>query len=464
LARIAPEDKVFGWYHPWAQRNLHATLFSSWSQQMTIISLSQAVEYSKGLPHQEEAWLWLEQQLSPEELEGFAERFRTAPTPPPQAVLISMEQCNDIFGRPISSEQWDDLNSCMQRFEIDTPERIIHFLAQIAHESGGLRWLKELADGTAYEGRRDLGNTQPGDGPRFKGAGAIQLTGRYNYSRFAHFIDDPRVMEGCDYVASKYPFTSAGFWWHNNGMNAKVDRGATCREISKIVNGRDPANGLEDRERYFAKASEVIGAESAVRTTAGGAASATAEASETKILQVPYYSQLDSSKDQAHRMCFSSSCAMLVSALKPGALPGGDDEYLGIVNLFGDTTDAGAQIQALEKLGIVARFNQNAGFETIEEQINKSYPVPCGFIHKGPVDSPQGNGHWLCVIGYTPKSVVVNDPNGDLDLIQGVYGTRNGAGLHYSRKNFGRRWMVDADRGYAFAPGNGWAIIVESAR
>ena len=106
---------------------------------MTIISLSQAVEYSKGLPHQEEAWQWLEQQLSPEELEGFAERFRKAPTPPPQAVLISMEQCNDIFGRAISSEQWDDLNACMQRFEIDTPERIVHLHQQLT----GCMWSRK---------------------------------------------------------------------------------------------------------------------------------------------------------------------------------------------------------------------------------------------------------------------------------------------------------------------------------
>lgn len=435
---------------------------------MASISLSQAVEYSKGLPHQDEAWLWLQQQLSTEQLDGFAERFRKAPEPPAQAALISMEQCNAIFGRPISSEQWNDLNACMQRFEIDTPSRMVHFLAQIAHESGGLRWLEELADGRAYEGRRDLGNTQPGDGPRFKGAGAMQLTGRDNYTRFGQFIGDPRVMEGCSYVASHYPFSSAGFWWHNNGMNAKVDRGATCRQVSRIVNGRDPANGLDDRERYFAKATEVIGSEAGGGTPTdaptGTETATAADNGESKILQVPYYSQLDSSTDQAQRMCFSSSCAMLVSALKPGALPGGDDQYLGIVNLFGDTTDAAAQIQALEKLGIVARFKQNSDFSTIEEQINKSYPVPCGFIHKGPVDNPQGNGHWLCVIGYTPKSVVVNDPNGDLDLIQGVYGARNGASLHYSRKNFGRRWMVDANRGYAFAPGNGWAIIVESVK
>lgn len=66
------------------------------------------------------------------------------------------------------------------------------------------------------------------------------------------------------------------------------------------------------------------------------------------------------------------------------------------------------------------------------------------------------------VVGYTPKSVIVNDPYGDLDLVSGVYGSRDGAGLQYSRKNFGRRWMVDETNQYACAPGRAWAIIVES--
>ena len=65
------------------------------------------------------------------------------------------------------------------------------------------------------------------------------------------------------------------------------------------------------------------------------------------------------------------------------------------------------------------------------------------------------------MVGYTPKSVIVHDPNGDLDLLEGVYGSRNGKGLQYSRKNFGRRWMVTPGS-YAFAPGNGWSILVES--
>ncbi|CAB4148003.1 hypothetical protein UFOVP431_75 [uncultured Caudovirales phage] len=168
--------------------------------------------------------------------------------------LVSMAQATAIFTRAPKESQLADLNYCLQRFAIDSPARIRHFLSQVGHESGGLRWMTELASGSAYEGRTDLGNVRVGDGQRYKGAGAIQLTGRYNYQRFADFIKDAAVMDGSTYVASKYPFTSAGFWWHLNGMNPYCDSGATCRQISARVNGRDPANGLADREAYFARA------------------------------------------------------------------------------------------------------------------------------------------------------------------------------------------------------------------
>ncbi|MBN8561050.1 MAG: hypothetical protein J0L70_11035 [Leptolyngbya sp. UWPOB_LEPTO1] len=174
------------------------------------------------------------------------------------SIFVTQAQAEAVFGNSISNAQLVDLNSCLQQFDITTPDRIRHFMAQIAHESGGLRWLQECADGWEYEFRRALGNVYPRDGPRFKGAGALQLTGRSNYQQFADCIGDPRVMEGVDYVAAIYPFTSAGFWWQNNNMNRFIDLGATCRQVSAKVNGKDPANGLEDRERCYALACSAI--------------------------------------------------------------------------------------------------------------------------------------------------------------------------------------------------------------
>ncbi|TRU28921.1 MAG: hypothetical protein EWV92_08520 [Microcystis aeruginosa Ma_MB_S_20031200_S102] len=170
--------------------------------------------------------------------------------------LVTRQQAESVYGRKMSDKQFNDLNSCLQRFEINTVPRVRHFLSQTAHESGGLRWMEEIASGSAYEGRRDLGNTSPGDGRKYKGAGVIQLTGRHNYQKFADFIKDQNVMQGHSYVAQVYPFTSAGFWWKNNNMNALCDRGGTVKEVTKRVNGG--YNGLSDRQRYYDKACQVI--------------------------------------------------------------------------------------------------------------------------------------------------------------------------------------------------------------
>lgn len=170
--------------------------------------------------------------------------------------LMTAAQSKAIYGNPISDNQLKDLNNCLNRYQIITPARMRHFLSQTAHESGGLRWMKELANGSSYEGRRDLGNTQSGDGARYKGAGVIQLTGRANYQAFANFIKDPKVMQGCNYVASTYPFSSAGFWWMNNHMNALCDSGASVEQVTKRVNGG--YNGLADRKAYYQKACNII--------------------------------------------------------------------------------------------------------------------------------------------------------------------------------------------------------------
>lgn len=147
---------------------------------------------------------------------------------------------------------------------------------------------------------------------------------------------------------------------------------------------------------------------------------------------------------------------MLLQHLKPGTLsgPNGDDQYLKRVQTFGDTTDAAAQIKALASYGIKARFVQNAGWQTLEQQIAKGVPVPCGFLHRGPVSAPSGGGHWLIVVGHTPTHLIVHDPFGEADLVNGA--TLGGVArfMQYSRRNFGPRWMVEGT-------GTGWALIAE---
>jgi len=187
------------------------------------------------------------------------------------------------------------------------------------------------------------------------------------------------------------------------------------------------------------------------------------------LVGVPRFQQRDSAQlAQRDRTCFSSSCAMLLEAIKPGTLQGanGDDQYLAVVQRFGDTTDASAQLRALAHFGVSARLVQNADFQLIEQQINRGIPVPCGYLHRGPVDRPTGSGHWLIVIGHTPTQVVVNDPWGEPDLIHGTTLNANGMGLRFSRQNFGKRWMVEPIGGgaYRYAPGKGWAVVVDSYR
>jgi hypothetical protein len=165
------------------------------------------------------------------------------------------------------------------------------------------------------------------------------------------------------------------------------------------------------------------------------------------LVGVPWFTQRDSAQlSQRDRTCFSSSCAMLLEAIKPGTLKGGngDDQYLAVVQRFGDTTDANAQIKALAHYGVTARLVQTADFQLLEQQIARGIPVPCGYIHRGPVERPTGGGHWLIVYGHTPSHVVVNDPWGEPDLISGTTLNANGMGLRFSRLNFGKRWMVES--------------------
>ena len=163
--------------------------------------------------------------------------------------LVTKDQLMKIGWNNIRDSMLNDLNSCLDKFNINTPLRIRHFISQCSHESACGLYIKELASGTAYENRRDLGNTCTGDGPKYKGAGYIQLTGRSNYQALANYLGDQSVMQGVDYVANNYPWTSAGYWWYKNNMNTLCDSGVDCVAVTKRVNGG--TNGLADRQKYY---------------------------------------------------------------------------------------------------------------------------------------------------------------------------------------------------------------------
>lgn len=174
--------------------------------------------------------------------------------------MITLDALKKIipFAGPRAGVFFEPLRDSMQVFEINTPLREAAFLAQVAHESGSLRYTREIGSGKAYEGRVDLGNTEPGDGPRYKGRGLIQITGRANYAECSKalfgdqktLLDYPEMLETVS-MASQ----SAAWWWFDHGLNERADKGA-FRTITRIINGG--YNGFPDRLAFYERAKQVI--------------------------------------------------------------------------------------------------------------------------------------------------------------------------------------------------------------
>jgi predicted chitinase/uncharacterized membrane protein YeaQ/YmgE (transglycosylase-associated protein family) len=394
--------------------------------------------------------------------------------------LVTRQQAESVYGRKMSDQQFNDLNSCLQRFEINTVPRIRHFLSQTAHESGGLQWMEEIASGSAYEGRRDLGNVSPGDGRKYKGAGVIQLTGRHNYQKFADFIRDQKVMQGHSYVAQVYPFTSAGFWWKNNNMNALCDRGGTVKQVTKKVNGG--YNGLADRQRYYDKACQVIKElpstplhteELAAQPETGKAARESSDqVSKVEVVKesplkhanpavqrqierltqylpsgktlnletkTRYFSQRDNYRD-AHRTCNSSSNAMYLDWLlrmigKPGL--DSDDGYLKKVFSIGDSPDHSVQTKAIKQYGFNTKWMTDRDTPFVEDLVEAGFPVVVNILHKGPITNPSG-GHIIMLIDQKAEDWIAHDPWGTLTS---QYKEHKGEYSRISKQEFNARWQ-----------------------
>ena len=142
----------------------------------------------------------------------------------------------------------------MENRAINTPLRQAHFLAQIGHESGALRYNEELASGAAYEDRSDLGNTEGGDGRRFKGRGLIQLTGRANYHDYGKSIGIDLTAEDNWLKIARDPELAvdvACWFWETRKLNQLADKDDVVA-VTRCINGG--TNGLADRKGYLARA------------------------------------------------------------------------------------------------------------------------------------------------------------------------------------------------------------------
>jgi putative chitinase len=142
----------------------------------------------------------------------------------------------------------------MSDYEINTSLRKAHFLAQLAHESMEFIYSEEIASGAAYEGRKDLGNTQKGDGVRFKGRGLIQITGRTNYTNYGKYRGKDYLTGDNPKLLSTDPETAVDcscWFWKTRKLNELADID-DVRAITKKINGG--LNGFEDRKQKLARA------------------------------------------------------------------------------------------------------------------------------------------------------------------------------------------------------------------
>lgn len=191
---------------------------------------------------------------------------QTVPAPPQRPATVSVgltaETLSAAMGGAVSLERYAQLlpfvKQALQQSDCYNLNRTAMWLAQIGHESGGLKYMQEIANGAAYEGRADLGNTRPGDGPRYKGRGPIQITGRSNYTKLSEwayskgivpnptfFVTEPQALE-----LDKFGFLGAVWYWTvaRPNINSMCDAG-NLEGVTRAINGG--LNGIDDRRRRW---------------------------------------------------------------------------------------------------------------------------------------------------------------------------------------------------------------------
>ena len=175
-----------------------------------------------------------------------------------EQILEIMPNAKDVVGLYLPY-----INGYKEAFKIDTPLRMAHFLAQIAHESNELRNVKEIGSKSYFERydtgklKKMLGNLKPGDGYRYRGRGLIQITGRANYMAYKNsprcqgdIITHPELLE-----KPLGAVKSAMWFWKEHGLNKLADKDSVLA-VTRRINGG--TNGLESRKNYLARAKEAL--------------------------------------------------------------------------------------------------------------------------------------------------------------------------------------------------------------
>ena len=184
--------------------------------------------------------------------------------------MLTNEQLQSIMPQMPAAKRatlFPFLTAAISEFGIDRPARTAAFLAQLAHESAQFKFMEEIWGPTAAQRRyepqsklaSDLGNTDTGDGRRFKGRGPIQITGRANYRRFGDLLGLDLVTTPDQAASPEVAFRIAGLYWTKKGLNELADRvtAEAFREITRRINGG--FNGLAEREQFYETAKAVLG-------------------------------------------------------------------------------------------------------------------------------------------------------------------------------------------------------------
>lgn len=186
----------------------------------------------------------------------------TTPTQPTQsAAVTALYDAVPVIDEDRAGQLVDAVTAGLAAAQCTNVKRIAMFLAQTGHESDGYQTTEEYADGSEYNNRADLGNTQPGDGPRFKGRTWIQITGRANYTKFSAWAADQGLISDPAYFVNnptaladlKWAGVGAAWYWTvaRSTINALSDQGDVVG-VTQLINGGQ--NGIDDRRARYKQA------------------------------------------------------------------------------------------------------------------------------------------------------------------------------------------------------------------